>query len=356
MEWKSCKKILVIRPDNMGDLLMSAPAIRALSESFKCDITLLTSTMALEAASLLPWINEVICYDFPWIKTANALPHAAFADAIATIRLRDFDGCILFNVSSQNPAPSIMMAFMAGIPLRAAYCRENLYGLLTHWLPDPEPYFEITHQVARDLKLCAFIGATTSDQKIRIAVQKDAANAKLNEFGLKKYGFFIFHIGVSEEKRQFPEKEWIKLAKLVASKYGLPILLSGNSKEREIIENIAAKTGNCAIVVAGLFNLKELTACIAMARAMVSVNTGPMHLAAAVGTPVLALYARTNPQHSPWMVPCKVIEFDVPKALQSSNQVLRFQSEKAYPLPTAVPDAKKILSAFEDLLNETASV
>jgi len=356
MEWKACKKILVIRPDNMGDLLMSAPAIRALSESFKCDITLLTSTMAWEASSLLPWITEVICYDLPWIKTVNALAPDAFADVIAAIRSQAFDGCILFNVSSQNPAPSVMIAFMAGIPLRAAYCRENLYGLLTHWLPDPEPYYEISHQVARDLKLCSFIGANTSDQRIRISIQEDAATPKLKDFGLKKDGFFIFHGGVSEEKRRFPEKEWIKLAKLVASQYGLPILLSGNSKEREAIANIAAEIGNEAISVAGLFNLKELTACIAMARAMVSVNTGPMHLAAAVGTPVLALYAKTNPQHSPWMVPCKIIEFDVPKSLQSSNQVLRFQSEKAYPLPAAFPDTQKILDEFEDLLKETASV
>jgi ADP-heptose:LPS heptosyltransferase len=356
MEWKSCKKILVIRPDNMGDLLMSAPAIRALSESFKCDITLLTSTMALEASSLLPWINEVICYDLPWIKIVNALAPDALADVIAAIRSRAFDGCILFNVSSQNPAPSAMVAFMAGIPLRAAYCRENLYGLLTHWLPDPEPYFEIQHQVARDLKLCSFIGANTSDQRIRISIQEDAATPKLKDFGLKKNGYFIFHVGVSEEKRRFPEKEWIKLAKLVASQYGLPILLSGNSKERDTIANIAAEIGKDAISVAGLFNLKELTACIAMARAMVSVNTGPMHLAAATGTPVLALYAKTNPQHSSWMVPCRIIEFDVPKSLQSSNQVLRFQSEKAYPLPAALPDAKKIFDVFEDLLKETASV
>jgi ADP-heptose:LPS heptosyltransferase len=355
MEWKSCKKILVIRPDNMGDLLMSAPAIRALSESFKCDITLLTSSMALEASSLLPWITEVICYDLPWIKTVNALAPDAFADVIAAIRSRDFDGCILFNVSSQNPAPSVMVAFMAGIPLRAAYCRENLYGLLTHWLPDPEPYFEIKHQVARDLKLCSFICANTSDQRIRISIQEDAATPKLKDFGLKKDSFFIFHVGVSEEKRRFPEKEWIKLAKLVASQYGLPILLSGNSKERDTIANVAAEIGKDAISVAGLFNLKELTACIAMARAMVSVNTGPMHLAAATGTPVLALYAKTNPQHSPWMVPCRMIEFDIPKSLQSSNQVLRFQSEKAYPLPAALPIAKKILDVFDDLLKETAS-
>ncbi|WP_412469291.1 glycosyltransferase family 9 protein [Pedobacter sp. KLB.chiD] len=356
MEWKSCKRILVMRPDHMGDLLMSAPAIRALRESFECEITLLTSTMAAEAAALLPWIKNVICYDFPWLKTNDAIAPDVLVDLVSTIRKHAFDGCILFNVSSQNPAPSLMIAFMAGIPLRAAYCRENIYGLLTHWLPDPEPYFEIRHQVARDLKLCASIGAQTTDQRIRISVHEDAANDKLKVLGLKKNGFFIFHMGVSEEKRQFPKKEWIKMAKVVAEKYGLPILLSGNSKERENIETFAKELGKAVIPIAGLFNLKEFAACVLMARAILSVNTGPMHLAAAVGTPVLALYARTNPQHTPWMVPCRIIEFDVLSSQGSNNQVLRFQSEKAYPSAIAFPSTQMISDAFDDLLRETAAV
>jgi ADP-heptose:LPS heptosyltransferase len=357
MEWKSCKHILVIRPDNMGDLLMSAPAIRALSESFGCKITLLTSHMAAEAAALLPWIQEVICYDLPWVKTNGAIPGEALTKVIEEVKARAFDGCILFNVSTQNPAPSIMIAFMAGIPLRAAYSRENLYGLLTHWLPDREPYFEILHQVERDLRLSAFIGAHTKDRQIRIgSLSQDILQEKLKHFNLKKNQFFVFHIGVSEKKRQYPEAEWIKIAKELIEIHGLPILLSGSKAEQSMIECVANSIGKGALPMAGLLNLKELTACIAMARAMMSVNSGPMHLAAATGTPVLTLYARTNPQHSPWMVPSRIIEFDVASPLQSNNQVLRYQSKKAYSSPITFPDAKKVLKVFEDLLNETASL
>jgi len=356
MDWKSCKNILVIRPDNMGDLLMSAPAIRALSENFHCKITLLTSSMALEASALLPWIDDVICYDFPWVKTNGALAASALGAVVENIRKSAFDGCILFNVSSQNPAPSILIAFMAGIPLRAAYCRENLYGLLTHWLPDPEPYFEIEHQVTRDLKLCAFIGAVTTDQKIKICDLNDATILeKLQSLRIKKNGFFIFHVGVSEVKRQYPENEWISLAKEVISGHRLPVLLTGGVAEQALIDRLAGEIGEGAVSVAGQLTLKELATTIAMARAMVSVNTGPMHLAAATGTPILALYARTNPQHSPWMVPCRVVEFDVPADLQSKNQVLRFQSEKAYPTPIPFPCVEQVMAAFDALLMETTS-
>jgi len=355
MEWASCKHILVIRPDNMGDLLMSAPAIRALSKSFGCKITLLTSQMAVEASALLPWIQEVICYDLPWVKTNEAMPGEALTKVIDEIKARAFDGCILFNVSTQNPAPSLMIAFMAGIPLRAAYSRENLYGLLTHWLPDREPYFEIIHQVERDLRLCAFIGANTADRQIRIgSLPQDILQEKLKHLNLKKNQFFVFHIGVSEKKRQYPEAEWINIAKELIEIKGLPILLTGSKIEQEFIERVAASIGKGALAVAGLLNLKELAACLAMARAMISVNSGPMHLAAATGTPVLSLYARTNPQHSPWMVPHRMIEFDVSSALQSNNQVLQYQSIKAYSYHITFPDAKKVLKVFKDLLNETA--
>ena len=68
--WKTCRKILCIRPDNIGDLIMSAPAVRALKESFGCAITLLTSSMAAGIAPFLPEIDEVIRFNVPWVKAA----------------------------------------------------------------------------------------------------------------------------------------------------------------------------------------------------------------------------------------------------------------------------------------------
>src|SRR3954468_24669224 len=72
-EWSHCKNILCIRADNMGDLLMSTPALRALKESFGAKITVLTSSMAASIAGYIGEIDEVIVYDLPWVKT-NAEP------------------------------------------------------------------------------------------------------------------------------------------------------------------------------------------------------------------------------------------------------------------------------------------
>src|SRR4051812_17182435 len=67
--WNSCKKILCVRADNMGDLIMTTPALKALKETFQCHITVLTSTMAQSITNYIPVIDEVIVRDLPWIKT-----------------------------------------------------------------------------------------------------------------------------------------------------------------------------------------------------------------------------------------------------------------------------------------------
>src|SRR5256885_14547893 len=69
-------------------------------------------------------------------------------------------------------------------------------------------------------------------------------------------------------------------------------------------------TPSCS--VAGSLDLAELAALLARSDLLVANNTGPVHLAAAVGTPVVALYALTNPQHTPWMVPSRVLSHEVP--------------------------------------------
>ena len=131
--WQNCKNILCIRPDNMGDLIMTGPALRALKESFGCKITILTSSMAAGIAILMPEIDEVMIFDVPWVKNQVTPDPEVFNKTIRLIQKKKFDAAIIFTVYSQNPMPAIMLAYLAGIPKRLAYCRENPYELLTDW-------------------------------------------------------------------------------------------------------------------------------------------------------------------------------------------------------------------------------
>src|SRR4051812_48609408 len=134
--WTSCKKVLCIRLDNMGDVIMSGPAFRALKESFGCSLTLLTSPAGSQITKCVREIDEVISYEAPWVKKDLDDDATACMELIEELIARRFDAAVIFTVYSQSALPSAMIAMMAGIPRRLAYCRENPYGLITDWVPD----------------------------------------------------------------------------------------------------------------------------------------------------------------------------------------------------------------------------
>jgi ADP-heptose:LPS heptosyltransferase len=171
------KNILCIRADNMGDIVMSGPALRALKATFHCRLTLLTSQMGSLVTPFIPEIDATIITDLPWVKTNSQPPAAACQDLIDILRRQQFDLAVIFTVYSQNPLPSALLCFLADIPERLAYCRENPYHLLTKWIPDQEPYTLIRHQVERDLHLVASIGARTTDDRLRLTF---SATAKIS--------------------------------------------------------------------------------------------------------------------------------------------------------------------------------
>jgi histidinol-phosphate phosphatase family protein len=337
--WINCKNILCIRADNMGDVIMSSPAMRALKQSFDCRITLLTSSMGAGIGNYLAEIDEVITYDLPWVKTGKPFNPADFYAIVEQLRSCNFDAAVIFTVFSQNPLPAAMLAYLAGIPRRLAYCRENPYELLTHWVPDKEPYNFIRHQVERDLLLVQHTGATTSNDKLSLQVPafKKSAGDQI-----------VLHAPVSEQKRKYPLESWAAIGRLLIKELNCKLMLTGTASEKNYVDKLQSLIGPDAISMAGKLNLGEFIALINHAPLLISVNTGSVHIAAAVNTPVIVLYALTNPQHTPWKVPHKVFYFDVPPELQSKNEVLRFVNRQS----TAPPDVNEIVAAAKELIRE----
>ena len=322
------KNILCIRADNMGDLLMSSPAIRALKETFKASITVLTSSMAAPISASIAEIDDTICYDLPWVKTKNDSVPDAFFEITNLLKSRNFDLAVIFSVYSQNPLPAAMLAYLADIPVRLAYCRENPYQLLTHWVPDIEPYSGIKHQVKRDLDLVAEIGALPTTDQLELICFDDAwqsAKAKLVDQGIDlSKPWLILHAGVSEKKREYPKANWIELAKRIIQQTSYQVFFTGGPAEKPLTDELQNATGSGSFSLAGCFDLREFVELIRNTALIVSVNTGTTHIAAATQTPVIVLYALTNPQHSPWKANGKVLTFDVDEDLRSKNEVIRF--------------------------------
>lgn len=317
-EWAQAKNILCVRLDSLGDVLMTTPALRALKGS-RPDrrLTLLTSSAGAPVAALIPDLEQTLVYDAPWLKATaprtNSQPELAMA---AQLRQAGFEAAVIFTVYSQNPLPTAMLCYLADIPLRLAYCRENPYQLLTHWLPDPEPDHCLRHEVRRQLDLVAAAGCQTADERLSLRLPAEAhrqVRALLREVGVDlEQPWLVIHPGASAPSRRYPAEGFAEMARRLWLEQGYQILLTGTGAEADLIDLIRTEMAGPVYSLANRLNLGQFAALLALSPLLISNNTGPVHLAAAVGTPVVDLYALTNPQHTPWAVPHRLLFHDVP--------------------------------------------
>jgi lipopolysaccharide heptosyltransferase II len=313
--WSDVRNILCIRLDYLGDVLMTTPAMRALRASLPGSrITLLTSSGGAAVAPYLPEVDDTLVYDAPWLK--NGVPHAPARDRemIDILASRQFDAAVIFTVYSQNPLPSAMLCHFAGIPLRLAHCRENPYRLLTHWVPETEPEQQIRHEARRQLDLVATVGAVTTDERLSFRVPRVDRSSLLRKLETKNLPpgnpWVMLHPGATAASRRYPPELFAQAARELHERTGCTVLVTGGNSEQALAESIAREVPG-AVSLAGALSLGELAALIAACGVVICNNTGPAHLAAAIGTPVVDLYALTNPQHTPWQVTSRVLFHDV---------------------------------------------
>lgn len=314
--WSRARRILCVRTDNMGDLLMTTPALRALrSLAPQLHLALLTSGAAAPAAGFIPEIDELIVHDAPWARHDHDAGAAGDLALIERLREGGFDAAVIFTVYSQNPLPAALICRLAGIPLRLAHCRENPYRLLSDWVRETEPEQQLRHEVQRQLDLVAQVGARADDTRLSFAVREDdraAVRAQLQRLGIAPGRWVLVHPGASAASRRYPPELFAAALRELHARSGHPIVLGGSAGEREIVEQVRALCDAPLRSLAGALTLGQCAASIEQAALLISNNSGPVHLAAALGTPVVDLYALTNPQHTPWRVRSRVLFHDVP--------------------------------------------
>lgn len=350
--WKDGLRIVCIRLDNLGDVLMTSPAFRAIKTTWpNCHLTLLTSPVGAAVAEFIPDVDDVISFDVPWVAGKNNQPQV-LTNLATQLRQHSFDEAIIFTVQSQSPLPAAMLCYMAGIPRVLGYCRENPYQLMTDWVPDPEVLVATRHEVIRQLDLVQRIGCYTDDQRLSFRVpviDRQQAHQQLTAAGLDFHRpWLVLHPGVSEAKRRYPAEKFAEAIVRLMQNFDYQVVLTGTKDEQVLTKAIQHQLTGQVLDLAGQLTIGQLAGVIAEAPLLVANNTGPVHIAAAVGTPVVVLYARTNPQHTPWLVPNRVLYFDVPASLRSKNTLL--QQFPASPGTEASPEA--IVQAVTELMAE----
>lgn len=341
--WQDARRILCIRLDGLGDVLMCTPALRALRQAGPArHLTLLSSASGALAADCIPELDAAIAFAAPWIEPDQPAG-PSLAEMAMRLAERAFDAAVVFTSFSQSPLPAATLCHLAGIPLRLASCREQPHGLLTHWLPEREREQASRHEVQRQLDLVAAIGCTTDDTRLAFALgQADTSSleARLDAAGIDgNKPMLVLHPGAGDPARRYPAQLWPALLRrlatdLQATHRDVQLVLTGDTAEAAgvaaMIEaaRLAARTstagnsssagtrgGSARITahsLAGRLTLPELGALLQRARLLVANNAGPAHIAAALGTPVVSLYALTTPQHTPWRVAQRVLFHPVP--------------------------------------------
>ncbi len=319
--WEAARKILLIRLDNLGDVLLCTPAFHAIKQTLpEAALTLLTSSVGAQIGRLDPDIDDVIVYSSPQMDPWQKLPQDSQREQRMIARLREhhFDGAIIFTSFRQSSLPAAYLCYLADIPLRAAASIDGPGSLLTTRHKHPE---RMMHEVERGLDLVGALGFTTEQKDMVLKVPEEAQVALSERLaGMKAYKrpFIVVHPGCSMPARTYPEEMYVQVIDLLVEQIGAYVAVTGGPDEQELVQRIVAalqpEHREAVVALAGVLPFAEFCALIEHADLTITNNTGPMHVAAALTTPVIALFALTNPpeQWGPWRVPHRQLFHDVP--------------------------------------------
>lgn len=316
--WRNVRRLLAVRVDSLGDVLMTTPALAAAKASVPgLHITLLGGEGAPALAPHLAMVDDVIAARAPWVRHDGDDPVADDAALVERLAAGRFDGVVIFTVCTQSALPAATLCRLAGIPLRLAHVRENPYGLLSDWVPESDlQVADARHEVRRQLDLVACVGWTVADEHLRFALRReDMAFVDLllrGDAAAPDTPVVVVHVGASAPSRRWAAERFGEAAAEIARATGARIVFTGSADEAPLVEAARGAMRLPSRSLAGRLSLGELGALIAQAQLVLTNNSGPAHLAAALGTPVVDLYALTNPQHTPWQVPSRVLNHDVP--------------------------------------------
>lgn len=315
-EWRASRRILAIRLDNLGDVLVTSPAIRAIKRGIPAaSITLLASPAGAQAGRLHPDLDEVVVYQAPWMDPWQRLDQnpARELAALHALRERAFDAAVIFTAYRQSAMASAYLCYTAGIPLRLGAAGGGLGSLLTHTYRH-EPPEDMRHEVLRNLDLVGAVGLTNDEPDLVLRVPDEALAEWQTRAPAIGRPLIVLHPGCSMPARTYPAERFAQAADLLVERLGARVAITGAADERPLVERVRRHMRHDALALAGELSFAGLCALIGRADLLLTNNTGPMHIAAALKTPVAVTFALTNQpsQWRPWRVPHRLLYHEVP--------------------------------------------
>ena len=292
-----CRRTLVARLDNVGDVVLLGPALRAIrAVAPRAHLGLLASPAGATAAGVLPEIDEVIVARVPW-QDASATPvfdpaaERLFIDRLASGR---WDAILIFTSFSQTPFPAAYAAYLAGIPIRAGQASEFGGAMLTHQVA-PAPWE--AHQAERNLRLVEGLGVPVEDRSLSIRIPsaaRSSVDALLAGQGVRPdEPTVVVAPGASCEARRYAPDRYAAAGRELSRATGARLVVVGSAKEANLIAPIVDAVSG-AVSLVGRTTLPEFAALVERAALVVCGNSAALHLADALRRPVVVLYSGTD--------------------------------------------------------------
>ena len=335
-------KILLLQLKRIGDLILTTPAIAALREKFpEASITLVASR---ECADLLPAIASVD----RTLVTRRKLRDLRMFFAVAREK---FDYCIDFTRNDR----SALLAFLSGAQKRVVSHRIKVQSKSRARVYNEFARHRMRemHTLDYHLALLEPLGIGNASPALHLELPRAAREKaeKLRRDAKIENAFIIFHPGSARVEKFWETQRWADVIDHARRDYDVDLVLTGGTSalEQEHIREIKARLRHPIIDLAGKTDLLTLTALIAQARLLVTVDSAPMHLAAATQTPQVVLFGPTNPFHwRPRESPALILQGESP------TPIMEFSPDQArVPMKQISTDA--VIGAMGSLLSAPAA-
>lgn len=304
------KEILVIRTAYIGDVVMTLPILKPLRELYpEARITFLTSSYAQEILENNPYVDEVLAYDAFWFYPAGIgkgiVNHINF---LKTLRSRRYDLVIEARADIRD---ILLLAYLSRSKYRVSYKVGGGGFLLTHVVP----FERVKHKVEYHLDLVRFLGGRVNEIEWGIYLrpeEKRAAKTILLGEGIDDSDLVVgIHPAGRKVLKSWPPRNLAKLANRLIAEHGAKVVLTGSVNDKALIAEITTKIDGKVIDLAGKTTLRLLSGLIERFNLFICSDTAPMHVAAAVKTPTVAIFGPSKSMETgPYAENCRVVEKD----------------------------------------------
>ena len=305
-------RILLVRPDHLGDVLLTLPAVAALRRSLpRARITFAVPRGVGAIPRRCPHVDDTRELAFPVL--ADPLESPGWREVVAC-QADGLRGCFDVAILPRSSDPwSGRLVAAAGTPIRVGHAHPSTLPYLTAALPFPGDRHVVQEALdacsaAATLLGCRSLGAPAQSEPSLIRptpadeVEADAVLAMMDPAA--RDAPLLLHPGSRSAVKNWPPHRWGELAAALRRRHDVVPLVVGGPDERALVNTVVGASGGCARALVGPLSLGGLAALQRRARLVIATDSGPLHLAALVGAPVVGLYGPAHPlQYQPWCPP-----------------------------------------------------